>query len=89
MLILRSIIAQDAVKTFDQLPVQENMLNTPSPVLDVTSSISSIYEINRAKFKHVHSFAAMFQKTTKFTIFSQSITVFLSPSFSIFKKISS
>ena len=34
-------------------------------------------------------FAAMFQKTTKFTIFSQSITVFLSPSFSIFKKISS
>ena len=31
------IIAEDAVETFDQLPVQENMLNTPSPVLDVTS----------------------------------------------------
>ena len=60
------IIAQDTVETFDQPPVQKNMLNTPSPVLDVTSSI---YKINRAKFKHVQSFVAMFQKNNKIYYF--------------------
>jgi hypothetical protein len=50
---------------------------------------ASFDETKRAKFKHNHSFAAMFEKTTKIAILSQSITVFLSHSFSILKKISS